>query len=54
MPDVTVFMTFLVAMAAMHQRALTEDVLDRPSERLAAVEDEQDRLPGIQAALDEI
>ena len=47
-------MTFLVAMAAMHQRVLAEDVLDRPAQRLAAVDDEQDRLLGIEAAVDEI
>ena len=45
---------FLVALAAMHQRVLAEDVADRLAQRLAAVDDEQDRLPGIQAAVDEI
>src|SRR5215211_677581 len=48
------FMTFLVAMAAMDQRVLAKDVLDRAAQRLAAVDDEQDRLLGIQAAIDEI
>jgi hypothetical protein len=47
-------MTFLVALAAMDQRVLAEDVLDRPPQRLAAVDDEQDRLLGIQAALDQV
>ena len=46
--------SLLVAMAAMHQRVLAEDVLDRAAQRLAAVDDEQDRLLGIQAAVDEI
>ena len=41
-------------MAAMHQRALAEDVLDRAPQRLAAVEHEQDRLLGIKAAVDQI
>jgi hypothetical protein len=27
-------MTFLVALAAMHERVLAEDVLDRPAQRL--------------------
>src|ERR1035437_9637305 len=45
---------FLVPVTAMHQRALAEHVLDRPSERFAAVQDEQDRLPGIQAAVNEV
>jgi hypothetical protein len=44
----------LVAMAAMHQRVLAEDVADRPAQRLAAVDDEHDRLPGIEAAVDQI
>jgi hypothetical protein len=47
-------MTFLVAMAAVHQRVLAEDVLDRAPERLAAVDHEQDRLLCVQAAVDEI
>ena len=47
-------MTFFVAMAAMHQRVLAEDGLDRLPERFAAVDDEQDRLLGIQAAIDQI
>ena len=47
-------MTFLVADAALHQRVLAEDVLDRAPERLAAVDDEQDRLLAVQAAVDEI
>ena len=47
-------MTFLVAMAAMHQRVLAEDVLDRPPQRLGAVDHEQDRLLWVEAAVDEI
>ena len=38
----------------MHERARAEDVLDRAAQRLAAVQDEQDRLPGIQAPVDEV
>ena len=41
-------------MAAMHERVLAEDVLDRPPQRLSAVDDEQDRLIGIQAAIDQV
>ena len=41
-------------MASMHQGVLAEDVLDRPPQRFCAVDDEQDRLVGIQAALDEV
>jgi hypothetical protein len=48
------YVPLLVAMAAMHQRVLTEDVLDRAAQRLAAVDHEQDRLLGIQAAVDEV
>ena len=47
-------MTFLVAMTPVHQRVLAEDVFDRPAQRLAAVDDEQDRLVGIEATVDEI
>lgn len=53
-PDVTVFMTFLVPMAAMHQRVLAEHVADRPTQRLAAVYHKQDRLLGIQATVDQV
>jgi hypothetical protein len=45
---------FLVTMAAVHQRVLAEDVLDRAAQGLAAVDDEQDRLLGVQAAVDEV
>ena len=38
----------------MHERVLAEDVADRAPQRLAAVDHEQDRLLGIQAAVDEI
>ena len=38
----------------MHQGVRAEDVADRLAQRLAAVDDEQDRLPGIEAAVDEI
>jgi hypothetical protein len=47
-------MTFLVAVAAMHQRVLAEDIADRAPQRLAAVDDEQDRLLGIETAIDEV
>lgn len=47
-------MTFFVAMAAMDERVFAKDVLDRPAQRLAAVDNEQDRLVGIEAAVDEI
>lgn len=47
-------MTFLVAMAAVDEGVLAEDVLDRAPERLAAVDDKQDRLVGIKATVDEI
>ena len=38
----------------MHQRLLAEHVLDRPAQRLPAVNDEQDRLPGIKPPVDQI
>ena len=38
----------------MDQGVRAEDVTDRLAQRLAAVDDEQDRLLGIQAAVDEI
>jgi hypothetical protein len=41
-------------MAAMHERVLAEDVADRAAQRLGAVDHEQDRLLGIEAAVDEI
>ncbi|MEA2373178.1 MAG: hypothetical protein QOH12_3572 [Solirubrobacteraceae bacterium] len=41
-------------MAPMHQGVFAEDVLDRPSQRLAAIQDEQDRLPRVEAPLDQI
>jgi hypothetical protein len=47
-------MTFLVAMAAVHERVLTEDIVDRAPQRPAAVDDEQDRLLAIQAAIDQV
>jgi hypothetical protein len=43
-----------VSVTAVHQRVLAEDVLDRSPERLTAVDDEQDRLLGVQAAVDEV
>ncbi len=46
--------SLLVAMAAMDERVLAEDVPDRAPQRLAAVDHEQDRLLGIEAAVDEI
>src|SRR5205807_3983573 len=48
------YVAFLVPVAAMHKRALPEHVLDRAADGLAAVDDEQDRLLGVQAALDQI
>jgi hypothetical protein len=53
MPDVTVFMTFLVPQAALH-RHLTEDRAHSLPERLGAVDHEQHPLLGIEPALDEI
>jgi hypothetical protein len=38
----------------MHERVRAEDVADGLAQRLAAVDDEQDRLRGIEAAVDEI
>jgi hypothetical protein len=40
-------------MAAVNKGVLAEDVLDRLAQRLAAIQDEQDRLGGIQAAVDQ-
>ena len=47
-------MTFLVAVTAMDECVLAEDVADRAPERLAAVDHEQDRLLGIEAAVDQV
>jgi len=47
-------MTFLVAVAAVNERPFAEHLLDRLAQRLAAVQHEQDRLIGIQAAVDEV
>jgi len=44
----------LVAMAAVHEHVLAEHILDRSAQRLAAVDHEQDRLLGIEAAVDEV
>ncbi len=41
-------------MAAVDQRVLAEDVADRAAQRLGAVDNEQDRLLGIEPAVDEI
>jgi hypothetical protein len=38
----------------VHQRVLAEHVLDRAVQRLAAVDDEQDRLLGIKALVNEV
>ena len=38
----------------MHQRVLTEHILDRAVQRLPAVDDEQDRLLGIKTTLNEV
>ena len=54
MPDVTVFMTFLVAVTAVEERVLAKYVLDRLAQRFAAVDHEQDRLLRVQAAVDEV
>jgi hypothetical protein len=43
---------FLMAVAAMDEGVLTEDVADRPPQRLAGVDREQDRLGGVEAAID--
>ena len=43
-----------MAVTAMHERVLAEHVADRLAQRLAAVDHEQDRLLGVQAAVDEI
>jgi hypothetical protein len=47
-------MTFLVTHTALHDRPLAEDRADRLPERLGAVDDEQDPLLGIEAALDKV
>jgi hypothetical protein len=47
-------MTFLVANAALHWRVDPEDVADGLAQRLGAVDDHQDALLDIQAALDEV
>jgi len=47
-------MTFLLAMAAMDQRVLAEHVADRTAQGLGAVDHEQDRLVGVEAAVDEV
>ena len=44
----------LVPMAAVHERVLAEHVLDRAADRLPSVNHKEDRLLGIQAAVDEI
>ncbi len=38
----------------MHERVLAEHVLDRAADRLPAVNDEEDRLFGVQAAVDQV
>ena len=43
-----------VPVTPMRERVLTEHVLDRSAQRLAAVDHEQDRLLGIEAAVDEV
>ena len=47
-------MTFLVPMAPMDERVLAEDVLDRLPQCLATVDDEQDRLIWVKAAVDQV
>jgi hypothetical protein len=47
-------MTFLVAMTPVRECVLAEHVLDRLAQRFAAVDHEQDRLVGIEAAVDEV
>jgi hypothetical protein len=47
-------MTFLVTLTAVHERVLAEHILDRLAQRLAAVDHEQHRLLGVQAAVDQI
>jgi hypothetical protein len=46
-------MTFLVPHAALHGR-LAKDRTDRLAERLGAVNDEEDALLGVEAALDQV
>ena len=46
--------SLLVAVAAMHQGVLAEDLADRLGERLGAVDHEEDRLLGVQAAVDQV
>ena len=43
-----------MAMTALHEHVLAEHVTDRTTQRLAAVDHEQDRLLGIRAAVDEV
>jgi hypothetical protein len=38
----------------MDEGVLTEDVADRPQQRLAAVDHDQDRLGGVEAAIDQV
>jgi hypothetical protein len=47
-------MTFLVAHAALHRRVDAEHVADGLAHRLGAVDDDQDALLCVQAALDEV
>jgi integrase/recombinase XerD len=44
----------IVPVTAMHERVLAEHVLDRAAQRPPAVDHEQDRLIGIEAAVDEV
>ena len=54
MPDVTVFMTFLVPHAALDRDVVAEHLADRLAQRFGAVDHEQHPLLGIQAAVDQV
>ncbi len=54
MPDVAVFMTFLVTLTAMHQRPGAGDVTDGLAQRLGSVEHEQHPLLWVEPTLDQV
>ena len=54
MPDVTVFMTFLVTHAALDRGAGAEHVVDRGPECLGAVDHDQHALLDVEAAVHEV
>src|SRR4051812_41344959 len=53
-PDVTVFMTFLVADTALHRGVDPEHVADRLAQRLGAVDHAEHALLDVEATLDEV